>query len=71
MTTQEQEQFDSLTKESIKLAYEIHKELGYYLLHERCPTTDSVRLAAEKIVQLQKISTKIAWLTAPACMKEL
>lgn len=71
MTIPEQEQFDALTKESIKLSYEIHKELGHYLFHQKCPTTGSVKLAAEKISQLQKISAKIAWLTAPAFMKEL
>jgi hypothetical protein len=70
MTAQEQEQFDALTKESIELSYKIHKELGYYLFNERCPSTGSMEMILKTAVQLKGISNRIMWLTAPSFLKE-
>lgn len=70
MTAQEQEQFDALTKESIELSYKIHKELGHYLFHKKCPSTGSMKLIIETAARLDKISNRVMWLTAPSFLKE-
>lgn len=67
---EEDPQIAELTKEALKLVREIQTELSFSFDRDRCPTTGSMTLVKTKVVKLSKISDKIAWLTAPAFMKE-
>jgi len=67
---EENPQIAELTKEALKLVGEIQAELSYSYDRDRCPTTGSMELVLSKGLKLREISNKVAWLTAPAFIRE-
>jgi len=68
---EEDKQIAETEAEALKIVHKIQAELAYYADRDRCPTVGSAQLFLDECAKLKKLSLKLAWLTAPAFMKEL